>query len=321
MDPRAPFFVPDLGLVLRLRWALAGGEGPAFDLGPFGGAREAPADLPPPPGRTLALEPRDLRIREVIGFRAGGAEPERWYRSPAPGSRHLRFVPAGRLLLLARLPDGRSALAGVGPDDRRARFHVFEPATCHLRVRSPEGGPLADASAVAVALSLEGLPRSFARLLPPVEIHPDRLGRASLTGLPPGRYAICAAGPYAAPASETVRLESGTTKTTTLDPPLGNLLRGRVLTPAGEPAGACLVRLFVPGRFAGDPALALLPKGTNTDTQGRFAFSGLPDLPFLLEAQRTVRGRSQLARVRDRRPSGEPVVLRLHDEDPGGPGR
>ncbi len=270
-------------------------------------------------GRTL-----ELRLRTSTAAPAFGTVSVSWHSNGrvlrrraavSDGLVTLGAMPRTELLVFVFERSGERLIQSIRAPSaagatRPIRLRTEPAASASLLARGADGAPLRLAKLV---LFPHRLPHAIGHEadVPTIVRYPDRRGRFELAALPPGDYEARIEAPFHAPYQERITLRSGQRTLRRFDLERGFRLHGEVRDAGGRPVAGVLVTSSYP---LASPRTS--PLETLTDAHGAFAFLGVPEGRYILEARRSRGAHTELARQSDAQPGLQPIRLTLHDEDP-----
>ena len=314
-EPRldSGFALPAFDLLLRIE--IGRGAWESRQLGRIQPGNHYLVAPPRGPGREIRFETPPLP--------AGAHLLLLWHEGHRTAKRLVSPGRDGRFPLLGRLPkkdilvlfqdgDGRRSVQlapAEGPD--RIRLHAGAGSLLDMQIQGEV--PLEEFHPKLTLFSgrLDDLPE-YTDLYPPSVHYADRRGRIRIPSLPAGNWEILVEA--SRHVSQWLQIRTGPAEPRiekSLELALGYRLHGRVLGPASKPLAGVLVKLSHPLLKRG-----LGPLVTQSDSEGRYLFEGLPDARFNLDARTEIQGHTWSARHGQVAPGAEARDLVLEDEDP-----
>ena len=318
--------LPAFSLLLRLRLESPGKAWTQHELGPVHPGMSYRISTKAPLGRTVQLSLGSKRNGKRLPPLAGASLILAW-RSDNGGVQRRLVYPRASLesITIAALPQSeilaifRDGRAGVraqkieAGSDTSLEILAEEAMGFDLLLEGQEDSSASHARLFVLPLGLTHA-GGLEELFPLSAYYPGRhaRGRIRLPSLPEGKYRLIAEMKYHIPQAREF-LVSRHKRSEVADIVLerGQRLHGRVLGSDGKPAKDVLVKLSHPLE-----KLWPHPLETNTDANGYFAFFGLSEGRYLLEARREREGNSELARLTHIKWQPQEYELRLKSEDP-----
>ena len=275
---------------------------------------------PKGPGRELSFETGPLAAgahvlllwREKTGIARRLLEPGPDHKFPTLGK-----LPSKDILVLFGDGAGHRSLE-TAPRGKTGRLRLRPGSGSPIEIQIHGEGPHEDFHPRITLLAghLDDAP-GFTDLYPPSVYYADRRGRILIPGLPAGRWDLLVEAQRHVSQSLSIQTRPGQqVAMRKVEMTLGYRLHGRVLGPGLRPLSGVLVQLSHPLQKKG-----LAPLETQTDSEGRFLFEGLPEGRFNLEARAEIGGHTWSARRVQTKPGAEARDLVLADEDPVPPGK